>query len=166
METIAYATVINANRPVLWPCHEHYSDKQVSLKARHSSHCEVPYEKNNSCSKLHRQLRDDILDLRGMHPFLASCSERCCVARTSDSSRKTWNQRADISQVQYEQETTKQLTGNGRIISSLLLRWLHKLYALQRVLHYRVNLYANEQLVKHRLAWHISTCISFDSSYA
>jgi hypothetical protein len=45
METIAYATVINANRPGLWPCHEHYSDKQVSLKARHSSHGEVPYEK-------------------------------------------------------------------------------------------------------------------------
>ena len=70
METIAYATVINANRPGLWPCHEHYSDKQVSLKARHSSHGEVPYEKkNNSCSKLHRQLRDDMLDLRGMHHF-------------------------------------------------------------------------------------------------
>ena len=37
-------------------------------------------------------------------------------------------------------------------MSSLILRWLHKLYALQRVLHYRVNLYANERLGWHRSA--------------
>ena len=45
METISYATVINANRPDLWPCHERYSDKQVTPKARHTSHGEVPYER-------------------------------------------------------------------------------------------------------------------------
>ena len=44
METIAYATVITANRPGLWPCHERYSDKQKSPKTRYSSHGEVPYE--------------------------------------------------------------------------------------------------------------------------
>ena len=92
METIACATVISANRPGLWQCHERYADKQVTRKARHISHGEVPYEK------------------------------------------------------------TKVVPGNGRIISSLILSWLHKLYALQRVLHYGVNLYANERLVWHRLA--------------
>ena len=44
METLAYATVITANRPGLWPCHERYSEKQISPKTRHSSHGEVPYE--------------------------------------------------------------------------------------------------------------------------
>ena len=37
METIAYATVINADRPGLWPCHDRYADKQVTPKARHTS---------------------------------------------------------------------------------------------------------------------------------
>ena len=79
-------------------------------------------------------------------------SEMCCVAHNSDSNRKTWNERADISQVPYENQIAKQLRGNSRIISSLILSWLHKLYALQRVLHYRVNIYANERRVWHRLA--------------
>ena len=47
IETIAYATVINANSPGFWPCHERYGDKQVTRKARHNSHGEVPYEKTN-----------------------------------------------------------------------------------------------------------------------
>ena len=45
METIAYATVTNANRPGLWPCHERCVDKQVTPKARHNSDGEEPYEK-------------------------------------------------------------------------------------------------------------------------
>ena len=45
METISYATVINANRRALWPCHEHYADKQVMPKARNNCQGEVPYEK-------------------------------------------------------------------------------------------------------------------------
>jgi hypothetical protein len=45
MEPIAYTTVINANRPGLWPCHEGYADKQVTPKARHNSDGEEPYEK-------------------------------------------------------------------------------------------------------------------------
>ena len=45
METIAYTTVINANWPDLWPCHERYADKQVTPKARHNSDGEEPYEK-------------------------------------------------------------------------------------------------------------------------
>ena len=45
METIAYATVSNANRPDIWPCHERYTDKQVTPKAIHKCHGEVPYEK-------------------------------------------------------------------------------------------------------------------------
>ena len=45
METIAYATVGNANRPGLWPCHERYANKQVTPKARHNSYGEVPSEK-------------------------------------------------------------------------------------------------------------------------
>ena len=45
MGSIAYATVINANRPSLWPCHECYADKQVTPEARHYSADEVPYEK-------------------------------------------------------------------------------------------------------------------------
>ena len=45
MESIAHvATVIHANRPGLWPCHERYAGKQVTAKARHNSHDEVPYE--------------------------------------------------------------------------------------------------------------------------
>ena len=47
IETIAYATVINANSPGFWPGHERYADKQVTPKARHNSHGEVPYEKTN-----------------------------------------------------------------------------------------------------------------------
>ena len=45
MEPIAYTTVINANRPGLWPCHEGYADKQVTPKAKHNSDGEEPYEK-------------------------------------------------------------------------------------------------------------------------
>ena len=45
METIAYTTVINANRLGVWPCHERYADKQVTPKARHNSEGEEPYEK-------------------------------------------------------------------------------------------------------------------------
>ena len=37
MEPIAYTTVINANKPGLWPCHGRYADKQVMPKARHNS---------------------------------------------------------------------------------------------------------------------------------
>ena len=42
MEIIASATVMNANRSGLWPCHEHYADKQVMPKARHNSEGEEP----------------------------------------------------------------------------------------------------------------------------
>ena len=45
MNTIAHNTVINTNRPRLWPCHERYADKQVTPKARHNSDGEDPYEK-------------------------------------------------------------------------------------------------------------------------
>ena len=45
MDTIAYATVINANRPGLWPCHVRYADKQVTPKARRNSCGVDPYEK-------------------------------------------------------------------------------------------------------------------------
>ena len=33
MEIIAYATVMNANGPGRWPCHERNADKQVTPKA-------------------------------------------------------------------------------------------------------------------------------------
>ena len=42
---MAYATVISANRPALWPCHERCADKQVTPTARHNSDGEEPYEK-------------------------------------------------------------------------------------------------------------------------
>ena len=42
---------------------------QVTPKARHNSHDEVPYEKNKGSSKQPRQLHDYILDLRGVHHF-------------------------------------------------------------------------------------------------
>ena len=45
LETIAYATVISANRPGLWPCLERYADKQVTRKARHNIDGVEPYEK-------------------------------------------------------------------------------------------------------------------------
>ena len=66
MESIAYATVINTvinlNRSGHWPCHQRYADKPVTLKARH---CKVP----KRCFKLPRQLRDYMLELRGLHHF-------------------------------------------------------------------------------------------------
>ena len=65
MQSIACDTVITANRPY----HERYADKQVTTKARHNSHDEAPYEKNQGSSKLLRQLHDYILDLRGVHHF-------------------------------------------------------------------------------------------------
>ena len=45
METIAYATVIIANRPAIWPCHNRYPDKLVTPKPRHNSDGEEPFEK-------------------------------------------------------------------------------------------------------------------------
>ena len=153
METITYATVINANRPGLWQCHERYADKQVTPKPRHCSHGEMPYEKINSFFQTTQTITI-------WYPrfacrctnFVASCSEMCCVAHNSDSNRKTLKRKSRYSQVPYENQIAKQLRGNSRIISSLILSWLHKLYALQRVLHYRVNIYANERRVWHRLA--------------
>ena len=44
LPSIAYATVINANRPGHWPCHERYANEEVTSKARCNSHGEVPYE--------------------------------------------------------------------------------------------------------------------------
>ena len=49
-------------------------------------------------------------------PLLSRRVLRVFVVHTSESNRKTWNETADIWQVQYENETTKQLTGNSRII--------------------------------------------------
>jgi hypothetical protein len=108
--------VITANGPGPWPYHERYADKQVTPKARHNSHDEAPYEKNKGSSKLPRQLHDYILDLRGVHHFSRVVFWEFFVVQTSESNRKTWNETADFWQVQYENETTKQLTGNSRII--------------------------------------------------
>ena len=47
LETVAYATVISANRPALWPCRERYADKQVTPKARHNSEGEEAHDKTN-----------------------------------------------------------------------------------------------------------------------
>ena len=116
MQSIACDTVITANRPGPWPYHERYADKQVTPKARHNSHDEAPYEKNKGSSKLPRQLHDYILDLRGVHHFSRVVFWEFFVVHTSESNQKTWNETADIWQLQYENETTKQLTGNSRII--------------------------------------------------
>ena len=116
MLLIACDTVITANRPGPWPRHERYADKQVTQTARHNSHDEVPYEKNKGSSKLPRQLHNYMLDLRGVHHFSRVVFWEFFVAHTSESNRKTRNERVDIWQVQCENETTKQLTGNGRII--------------------------------------------------
>jgi hypothetical protein len=116
MQSIACDTVITANRPGPWPYHERYADKQVTPKARHNSHDEAPYEKNKGSSKLPRQLHDYILDLRGVHHFSRVVFWEFFVVHTLESNQKTWNETADIWQVQYENETTKQLTGNSRII--------------------------------------------------
>ena len=45
MEPVVYDTVINANRTDHWPCHENSAQKRVTLKAAHTNHCELPYEK-------------------------------------------------------------------------------------------------------------------------
>ena len=45
MEPIVYYTMINAYRTSHWPCHEHSAEKRVMLKAAHTDHCELPYEK-------------------------------------------------------------------------------------------------------------------------
>ena len=73
-------------------------------------------KKNKGSSKLPRQLHDYILDLRGVHHVSRVVFWELFVVHTSKSNRKTWNETADIWQVQYENETTRQLTGNGRII--------------------------------------------------
>ena len=106
MQSIACNTLITANMPGPWPYHERYADKQVTPKARHNSHDEVPYEQNKGSSKLPRQLHDYILDLRGVHHFSRVVFWEFCVVPTSESNRKTWNETADIWQVQYENETT------------------------------------------------------------
>ena len=108
--------MITANRPGPCPYHERYADKQVTPKARHNSHDEAPYEKNKGSSKLPRQLHDYILDLRGVHHFSRVVFWEFFVVHTSESNQKTWNETADIWQLQYENKTTKQLTGNSRII--------------------------------------------------
>ena len=45
MEPIAYDTLMNANRTGHWPCHGRYAEKRVMLKAAHTNHCELSYEK-------------------------------------------------------------------------------------------------------------------------
>ena len=117
MQSIACDTVITANRPGPWPRHERYADKQVTPKARHNSRDEVPYEKKtkvlpNYPGKLTRLYTR----LRGVHHFSRVVFWEFFVAHTSESNRKTKNESVDIWQVQYENGTTKQLTGNGRII--------------------------------------------------
>ena len=153
METITYATVINANRPGLWQCHERYADKQVTPKPRHCSHGEMPYEKINSFFQTTQTITIWYPRFACGAPILSRRFLRCVVSLTIRIQiGRPENERADISQVPYENQIAKQLRGNSRIISSLILSWLHKLYALQRVLHYRVNIYANERRVWHRLA--------------
>ena len=44
MATITYGTVVNANRPGLWLCHDRYADKRVTPTAKHNSQGEVPYD--------------------------------------------------------------------------------------------------------------------------
>ena len=45
MEPGVYDTEINVSRTVNWPCHERSAEKWVMLKAAHTNHCELPYEK-------------------------------------------------------------------------------------------------------------------------
>ena len=84
METIAYTTVINANRPGLWPCHERHADKQVMPKARHNSDGEEPYVK----TKVFPNYPDNY-EIIYQTTTLASHSQRGCDAYTSDSNGKT-----------------------------------------------------------------------------
>ena len=72
------------------------------------------HTKNKGSSKLPRH--DYILDLRGVHHFSRVVFWEFFVVHTSESNRKIWNETADIWQVQYKNETTKQLAGNSRII--------------------------------------------------
>ena len=53
--------------------------------------------------------------------------------------------------VQYEDETKKELISNGRIV--IIGIELHKVYSLQRLLHYRVNHDVNERHLSFRLAY-------------
>ena len=112
-----YATVISANRPALWSCHERFADKQVTPKARHNSDGEEPYEKRKVVPNYPDNYEIIYLTSVGFITTRASHSQRICVAHTSNSNRKTSNERADMSQVQYENETTKQLTGNAMVAS-------------------------------------------------
>ena len=153
METITYATVINANRPGLWQCHECYADKQVTPKPRHCNHGEMPYEKRNSFFQTTQTLTIWYPRFACGAPILSRRVLRCVVSltiRTQIGRPETKEQ--IFRKFRMKNQIAKQLRGNSRIISSLILSWLHKLYALQRVLHYRVNIYANERRVWDRLA--------------
>ena len=87
--SIAYDTVINANRPGIWPCHERYADRQVTPKARHNSHSELPSAKTKVVPNYPDNCEILCYTCLGCTTALASYSERDCVAHTSDSNRKT-----------------------------------------------------------------------------
>ena len=57
METIAYATVINANRPGIWPCHERYADKQETPKANNNNRKQYNYDMEQSYIRMIFKLR-------------------------------------------------------------------------------------------------------------
>ena len=56
MEPLVYDTVMNANRTGHLPCHEHYAERRIMLKAAHTNQCELPYYENKRSFRLHRAL--------------------------------------------------------------------------------------------------------------
>ena len=138
MQSIACDTVITANRPGPWPCHERYADKQVTPKARHSIHDEVRYEKNKGSSKLPRQLHDYILDLRGVHHFSRVVFWVFCrshVGIKSEDLKRNSRHLASSIWKRNHKATNRQWSHHITIGIEL-----HKPYALQIVSHCRVNL--------------------------
>ena len=138
-----------ANRPDLWPCLECYADKELTPKARHNSHDEVLYEKKMLFQTTQTTTRWYTRLAWGAPLFSRRVLRGFCRSHFEIKSENAApNSRHLASSIWKRNHKTTNRQWSHHIIIGINL---HKLYTLQKVSYYRVNLYANERLVSPRL---------------
>ena len=164
VQSIACETVITVNRSGPWPFQERHADKQVTPKARHNSHDEVPYEKKRffqttqATTRLYTRLGwgAPLLSRRVLRVF-------CCSHFGIKSEYLKRNSRHLASSIWKRNHKAINRQWSHHITIGIEL---HKPNALQMVPHYRVNLYANGTNVLYHAASHTSTiCVWFNNSF-
>ena len=149
METITYATVINANRPGLWQCHERYADKQVTQKlditvmTKYHTKKQRFFQTTQATTRLYTRLAwgAPLLSRRVLRVF---CRSHFGI-KSEDLKRNSRHLAISIWKRNHK-ATNRQQSHHITIGIEL-----HKPKALQIVSHCRVNLYANEHLVSPHL---------------